>query len=240
MKSKNQTVRKSDPYMYRISFLSSGSGSLTETILRAIEKGAFKRIIPVSIISDRDSSSLKLGSSFNLKTHVVNFNKSTSREQSSNEILSIFRKEKIDFSFMTFDRILSGEIIKEYENKIINIHPSLLPAFPGYNTIEKAREYGCKYIGATSHFIDEKMDNGPIINQVVLPLDSREKLEKTEKKLYHLRQRLALEAIYAFTNDLIEVNNREVIIKKATYDNYPLNPCIDIPEINDFLKSYDK
>lgn len=226
--------------MYRLSFLSSGTGSLTATIIHAIKKGVLKNIIPVSIISDRDSGSLKLASLFDGTSHVVDFKTSSSRKDFSEKVLKIFQDEKIDFSFMTFDRILSGNILEEYRNKIINIHPSLLPAFPGYNTLIKAKKYGCKFIGATCHFIDTKIDHGPIINQAILPLDNQRESDKTEEKLYRLRQRLALEAIYALSNELIEINNRDVLIKNASYDQYPLNPCLNILTINDFLSNYDK
>ena len=226
--------------MYRLSFLSSGSGKLTETILNAIEKGVLKNIIPISIISDRKSESLQLASLFGVSSHIVNFNESSSREEFSDRVLQIFQDEQIDFSLMTFDRILSGNILKEYENRIINIHPSLLPAFPGYNTFAKAKKYGCKFIGATCHFIDIEVDHGPIINQAILPLDNREESAKTEEKLYRLRQKLALEAIYALSNELIKVNKRNVLIKNASYNQYPLNPCLNVPAINDFLSNYDK
>ena len=226
--------------MHRLNFLSSGSGKLTETILHAIEKGVLKNIIPVSIISDRKSESLQLASLFGVSSHIVDFNESSSREEFSDRVLQIFQDEQIDFSLMTFDRILSGNILKKYNNKIINIHPSLLPAFPGYDTIKKAKEYGCKFIGATCHFIDAEVDNGPIINQAILPLDNYEESAKTEEKLYRLRQKLVLEAIYALSNGLIEVNNREVVIKEGKYDAYPLNPSLNIPIINNFLDNYDK
>lgn len=225
--------------MYRLSFLSSGTGNLTETILHAIKKGVLKNIIPVNIISDRDSASLKLASSFSTTAHIVNFSASTSREQSSNKLLEIFQNEKIDFSFMTFDRILSGDIISRYKNKIINIHPSLLPAFPGYDTINQAEKYGSKYIGATCHFIDEKADHGPIINQALLPFNNQEDHALVKQKLYRLRQQLALESLHAFSNNLITVNKREVFIKGANYNSYPINPSLEIPAINDFLNSYD-
>ena len=226
--------------MYRLSFLSSGTGSLTATIIHAIKKGILKNITPVSIISDRESKSLQLTSLFGGTSHIVDFNASHSREEFSNKVLEIFQNEKIDFSFMTFDRILSGNIINEYRNRIINIHPSLLPAFPGYNNLAKAKEYGCKFIGATCHFIDAEIDNGPIINQAILPLNSLEESAKIEEKLYRLRQKLALEAIYAFSNGLIEVNKRNVLVKNAKYDEYPPTPCLNIPSINDFINNYDK
>jgi len=224
--------------MYRLSFLSSGTGNLTETILRAIEKGVLKNIIPVSIISDRKSESLQLTSLFEGTSHVVKFNGSNAREEFSNHVLKIFQDEKIDISFMTFDRVLSGKILAEYKNKIINIHPSLLPAFPGYNTITNAIEYGCKYIGATCHFIDVEIDHGPIINQALLPLNNQEDHVLIKQKLYRLRQQLALETLHAFSQNLITVNKRDVFIKGANYNSYPINPSLKIPAINNFLNSY--
>lgn len=225
--------------MYRLSFLSSGTGSLTATIIHAIKKGVLKNITPVSIVSDRESGSLQLTSLFEGISHVVNFNGLHAREEFSNNILKIFQEEKIDISFMTFDRVLSGDILNKYKSKIINIHPSLLPAFPGYDIITQVAEYGSKYIGATCHFIDEKVDHGPIINQAVLPFNNQEDRALTKQKLYKLRQKIALEALYAFSNNLITVNKREVVIKGANYNSYPVNPSLEIPEINDFLRSYD-
>lgn len=225
--------------MYRLSFLSSGTGSLTATIIHAIKKGVLKNITPVSIISYRESKSLRLTPLFEGVPHVVNFNGLYAREEFSNKVLKIFQEEKIDISFMTFDRILSGDIINKYKNKIINIHPSLLPAFPGYDTIAQAGKYGSKYIGATCHFIDEKVDHGPIINQALLPYNNQEDQALIKQKLYRLRQQLALEALYAFSNNLITINKREVFIKNANYNSYPLNPSLEISEINDFLNSYD-
>lgn len=225
--------------MYRLNFLSSGTGSLTSTIIHAIKKGVLKNITPVSIISDRESESLQLTSLFKGTPHVVNFNGLHAREKFSDNVLKILQDEKIDFSFMTFDRVLSGSIVNEYKNKIVNMHPSLLPAFPGYDTINQAAEYGSKYIGATCHFIDKEVDHGPIINQAVLPLNDREDHLIINKKLYRLRQQLSLEALHAFSNNLIKVNEREVFIKGANYNSYPINPSLEIPAINDFLNSYD-
>lgn len=224
--------------MYRLSFLSSGTGNLTETILHAIKKGVLKNIIPVSIISDRKSESLRLASLFGGSSHIIDFNESNSRKEFSDRILQIFQDEKIDFSFMTFDRILTGDIISKYKNKIINIHPSLLPAFPGYDTINQAAVYGSKYIGATCHFIDEEVDHGPIINQALLPFNNQGNQAFIKQKLFKLRQQLALETLYAFSKNLITINKREVVIKGANYNSYPINPCLKIPSINDFLNSY--
>lgn len=222
----------------RLSFLSSGKGNLTATIIYAIKKGVIKNVIPVSIMSDRNSNSLKLASLFGGSVHVVDFTKCKSRDDFSDKLLDILNKEEVDFSFMTFDRILSGKIVNKYKNRIINIHPSLLPAFPGYRTIEKARNYGCTFVGATCHFIDNEIDHGPIINQAILPINTIGNLSSIEEKLYKLRQQLALEAIYAFSNNLINVNKRKVIIKNANYNMSPVNPSLGVPEINDFLRTY--
>lgn len=226
--------------MLRVSFLSSGTGNLTTTILRAIQKGVLKNITPISIISDRESASLQVASNFNIASHVVNFHDASSREEFSDNILRIFKKENIDVSFLTFDRILSGKILDSYKNRLINIHPSLLPSFPGYGTVTQAIKYGTKFIGATCHFIDAEIDHGPIINQAILPLNDKENLDSIDKKLYKLKQRLALESLYAYSANLITIKNRHVRIKTAQYDSLPVNPTLNQPQIIEFLRTYDK
>lgn len=225
--------------MYRLSFLSSGKGDITATILKAIQKRIIPNVKAISIISDRQSQSLVLGTSFNLNSYLVEFKKYKSREEFSDEILNIFEKEKIDFGFATFDRILSGEILEKYKYKLINIHSSLLPVFPGYNTIKKAADYGCKFIGATCHFIDTGIDSGPIINQAVLPFNSKREAEM-EEQLYRLRQKLSLEAIYAFCSRSIKIIHNDVAITKADYSSYPINPSLHISAIDRFLNDYEK
>ena len=220
--------------------MSSGSGYTTATILHAIQKGVLTNIIPVSIISDRESKSLDLASKFHIIPHVVNYHDASSREEFSDNILHIFKKESIDVSFSTFDRILSGKILHSYKNRLINIHPSLLPSFPGYGTTAQAIKYGSKFIGATCHFIDAEIDHGPIINQAILPLNDNENLDSINQKLYKLKQQLALESLYAFCTNLITVKDRYVKIKTAQYDSLPVNPTLNLPQIIDFLRTYDK
>jgi phosphoribosylglycinamide formyltransferase-1 len=141
---------------------------------------------------------------------------------------------------MTFDRILSGPILEEYRNRIINHHPALLPAFPGYSSIKKIINTGTTFTGATCHLIDAGIDTGPIINQCIMPLNKNIPTEIIAHNLFLLRSQLAVQAVYALSNGLLEVTGKDVYMKKANYDNYPINPFLNIPKIRTFFSSNGK
>ncbi|KKR71542.1 MAG: Phosphoribosylglycinamide formyltransferase [Microgenomates group bacterium GW2011_GWC1_41_8] len=226
--------------MYRLSFLSSGTGAITRTVLEAIQQKALPAITPVSIISDRKSASLNLAGEFQITGHMLAYHQYSGHNHFSEAILDIFQKEKIDVILSTFDRILTGKLLKSYKYKMINVHPSLLPAFPGYGGAKKARLYGCRYIGATCHFIEEGTDTGVIINQGIVPVDAKGDVRNLEQKLYRVRQRLVLEALLAFCSNRIRVKNRIVTIDGALYNHPFVNPHLPDIRINRFLSSYEK
>lgn len=212
----------------RLAFLSSGSGQLTRVVLRAIKDGYITKTKAMCLISDRDSQSINVAKEFGIESVVLDYQDFESREDFSDCILQRLENDRIDFCFLTFDRILSGKVIEVYKNRLINIHPSLLPAFPGYNSTHKAKRYGCKFIGATCHFIDKGIDVGPIINQGILPVDENFTESLILGLLYKLRQTLAVEAIYAFANELIKIQGRHVFVKGANYNSYPINPSLNL------------
>lgn len=112
-----------------------------------------------------------------------------------------------------FMRILSGQIISEFKYKIINIHPSLLPAFPGMAAQKQALEYGVRVTGATVHFMDAGVDTGPIIAQSALEIDPSWDLDRLKAELLPLEHRLVVRAATLFMDDRLEVRGRKVIIK---------------------------
>lgn len=226
--------------MYRLAFLSSGEGFITRTVIDAINQKVIKGVKPICIVSDRKSDSLNLASLFSGRSFLIDYSKIQNRRKFSDQILNILITNKIDLVFLTFDRLLSGKILKKYKNKMINIHPSLLPAFPGYNTVGNALKYGSKFVGATCHLIDSGEDSGPIINQGVLPIETLGKEADVRQKLYKLRQKIALEALKSYVSNKIQLNGRLITIKGANYKSYPINPTINDVRINKFLDRYGK
>ena len=111
-----------------------------------------------------------------------------------------------------FMRIISPQFVKKYKNRIINIHPALLPTFPGLDSQKQALEYGAKYSGCTVHFVDTKMDSGPIIIQAVVKVKENDTAESLSKRILKEEHRIYPEAVSLFARKKIRVSGRRAII----------------------------
>jgi len=111
-----------------------------------------------------------------------------------------------------FMRIISPVFVKKYKNKIINIHPALLPAFPGLNSQKQALDYGAKYTGCTVHFVDAGMDTGPVIIQAVVEIKGKDTEKSLSKKILKEEHRIYSEAVNLFAKKKIKVSGRKTII----------------------------
>jgi len=111
-----------------------------------------------------------------------------------------------------FMRIISPQFVKKYKNRIINIHPALLPAFPGLDSQKQALEYGAKHSGCTVHFVDTKMDSGPIIIQAVVMVKENDTKESLSKRILKEEHRIYPEAVNLFARKKIRVSGRRTII----------------------------
>jgi len=111
-----------------------------------------------------------------------------------------------------FMRIISPEFIKKYKNKIINIHPALLPAFPGLNSQKQALDYGAKYSGCTVHFVDAGMDTGAVIIQAVIEIKNKDTEKSLSKKILKEEHRIYPQAVSLFARKKIKVSGRKTII----------------------------
>jgi len=111
-----------------------------------------------------------------------------------------------------FMRIISPEFVKKYKNRIINIHPALLPAFPGLNSQKQALDYGAKYTGCTVHFVDAGMDTGAVIIQAVVEIKGKDTEKSLAKKILKEEHRIYSEAVNLFAKKKIKVSGRKTII----------------------------
>jgi phosphoribosylglycinamide formyltransferase-1 len=111
-----------------------------------------------------------------------------------------------------FMRIISPEYVKKYKNRIINIHPALLPAFPGLDSQKQALEYGAKYSGCTVHFVDAGMDTGPVIIQAIVKVKENDTVESLSKKILKEEHRIYPEAVNLFARKKIKVTKRKTVI----------------------------
>jgi phosphoribosylglycinamide formyltransferase-1 len=189
-----------------------------ESILKSIKRKKIP-IKPTVVISNRsDAMGLKIAESLGVNIEIVESKGFTgSREDYDKKIMITLLKYGVTpknglVCLAGFMRIISPEFVKKYKNKIINIHPALLPAFPGLDSQKQALEYGVKYSGCTVHFVDIGMDTGPIIIQAVVKIKENDTEESLSKRILKEEHRIYPEAINLFARKKIKVSGRRTII----------------------------
>lgn len=162
-------------FMKSIVILISGSGSNMAAIIKAAETQHWEKKLQakiVAVISNRpEAKGLKIAQEAGIATHVVDHKAYKERSDFEQDLLKIVQGYQPDLIVLAgFMRILSGSFTARFPQKIINIHPSLLPAFPGLHTHERALQMGCRFAGATVHWVIEELDAGSIIDQAIVPI----------------------------------------------------------------------
>ncbi|MDP2923965.1 MAG: phosphoribosylglycinamide formyltransferase [Candidatus Omnitrophota bacterium] len=196
-----------------IAVLASGNGTNFEAIAQAVKKGYIKANLKI-LLTDKQNAYVRIrAKKFKVKEKFINPKNFKSRLGFDKKIAAILIKEKIDLVVLAgFMRILTPHFVKKFKNRIINIHPALLPAFKGANAIERAYRHGCKLTGATIHFVDEKVDHGPIILQEVVEIKKGMGLAELEKDIHNLEHKLYPLAINLFLGKKIKKNGCQIKI----------------------------
>lgn len=189
-----------------------------ESILRSIKRRKIP-IRPVVVISNKpDARGLKIAESLGVSIEIVESKGfAGNRAEYDKRIMSVLSKYGVTpknglVCLAGFMRIISPEFVKKYKNRIINIHPALLPAFPGLDSQKQALEYGAKYSGCTVHFVDAGMDTGPIIIQAAVKIKENDTEESLSKRILKEEHRIYPEAVNLFARKKISVSGRRVII----------------------------
>jgi len=189
-----------------------------ESILMAIKKQKIP-INPAIVISNKPSAKgLAVAKKMGIQTVVIDSSKyKGKRLQFDREIISTLRKYKVTpanglVCLAGFMRIISPQFIKEYKNKILNIHPALLPSFPGLDAQKQAIEFGAKYSGCTVHFVDEGVDTGPIIIQEIVKVSSNDTEKTLKKKILTKEHKIYPKAVELFAKKKLSIKGRKVKI----------------------------
>jgi phosphoribosylglycinamide formyltransferase-1 len=179
--------------------LVSGNGSNLEAIIKAN--------LAVVISDKADAFALVRARKAKIPTVVINPKDFPDRELFDRALVGHLRRASVDFVVLAgFMRILSAHVIKAYPNKIINIHPALLPAFKGAHAVKDAFEFGVKTTGVTVHFVDEEIDHGAIIAQEAVSILPNDTLEKLEKRIHSVEHKIYPKAIGLFAAGKISVH----------------------------------
>ncbi|HEY6273244.1 MAG TPA: phosphoribosylglycinamide formyltransferase [Terriglobales bacterium] len=196
----------------RLGILLSGRGSNFEAIADSVQAGRLPAEIAIVVSNRADAPGLESATRRSLKTALIP-SKGRVRQEHDREVIAALKQAEVDLICLAgYMRLLSPEFVRAFPNRILNIHPSLLPAFPGLEAQKQAIEQGAKMSGCTVHFVDEHLDHGPIILQKKVPIlddDDEYSLAARILKQEHIAYTEALRRLLAGE---VEIEGRRVVI----------------------------
>jgi phosphoribosylglycinamide formyltransferase-1 len=197
----------------RLGVLISGRGSNFEAIADQIDAGTLDAEIAVVISSRPDAAGLQIARRRGLKTASLP-SRGLDREVYDRLLLQELRDSNVDLVCLAgFMRLLSATFIRQFPNRILNIHPSLLPAFAGLDAQHQALEHGVKITGCTVHFVDEELDAGPILIQAAVPVLANDDVQTLSARILREEHRIYAEALQIVLSGRFRIEGRRVIVE---------------------------
>lgn len=196
-----------------IAIFCSGNGANLQAIIDSQKKGYIKADIKLVVSDTPDCYALTRAKTSGIKTLVVEKKNFKTKKDFEAEILKCLKKENIDLVVLAgYMRMLSGDFISAYENKILNIHPALLPSFKGGHGVRDAFEYGVKITGITVHFVTLDMDAGPVILQSPVKVTEDDTEETLAEAIHEEEHKIYPRAIQLFIEGKLKIEGRRVRI----------------------------
>ena len=215
----------------KLGVLISGTGSNLQAIIDAILRGDLKAEIRLVISNRPDAQGLERARRHGIETAVIEHRKFASREDFDRAVLAALRDRSVELVALAgFMRLLSPVMIDAFPTRIMNIHNSLLPSFPGIHGPKDAIEYGVKIAGCTVFFVTPGVDVGPVIVQAAVPVLADDDEQRLAARILQQEHRIFPHAISLFQQGRLEIEGRRVIIKRdsSTPNSSPLvNPPVD-------------
>ncbi|MFB0564251.1 MAG: phosphoribosylglycinamide formyltransferase [Candidatus Aminicenantaceae bacterium] len=210
----NEEIFVSPKKKGKIAVFISGRGSNFKAIHDAIVADKINAVIALVFSNKEDAPGLKIARERNLETLFLNPKLYSNSEEYDKEILREAKKRDIDLICLAgYMRILTPQFCQEFKNCIMNIHPALLPSFPGLHVQKKALEWGAKYSGVTVHFVTSEVDMGPIILQAVVPVLQDDTVDTLSERILKEEHKIYPEAVRLFFEGKLEVRGRRVFIR---------------------------
>lgn len=201
--------------MTKIGVLASGRGSNLQAIIDSIENGYLKAEICVVVSDIGDAYALERARKHGIKSFHVDPKRFGSKDLYEEEILRILKNNNIQLILLAgYMKILGKTLLTAYKNRILNIHPALLPAFPGLHAQEQAFRYGVKVAGCTVHFVDEELDCGPIILQKCVEVKEDDTDQTLTERILEQEHKIYPEAVKLFVGNKLRIEGRKVKIIK--------------------------
>lgn len=211
----------------KLGVLASGRGSNFQSIIDSVESGYLNKVQISLLITDNDNAfAIERAKKHGIPHLFMTPKQFGSRDDYYEGIAAELKKLDVGLVVLAgFMRIIGKPLIDRFPNKIMNIHPALLPSFPGLHGQKQANEYGVKISGCTVHFVDEGMDTGPVIIQAVVPVKDDDTEDTLSERILKYEHKVYPEAIKLFSENRLEVSEHKVIIKGVIYEEKVLiNP----------------
>jgi phosphoribosylglycinamide formyltransferase 1 len=196
-----------------VSFLASGRGSNFKAVAEKIINGYIPAKLGILLCDKEDAKALEIARNYGMKAFFIGPAGYASRKDHEEAIIKLLRSYKSELIVAAgYMRLLTPCFIKAYKNRIINIHPALLPSFPGIHSQEQALNYGVKITGCTTHFVDEGTDTGPIILQKAVQVLDSDTVDTLSQRILKEEHKILPESVKLFCENKIKIKGKRVII----------------------------
>ncbi|MDZ4733960.1 MAG: phosphoribosylglycinamide formyltransferase [Nitrospirota bacterium] len=202
----------------RVAVLASGRGSNLQAVIDAIEAGTVQANLVAVISNKKEAPALERARRHGLACLFVDpkpyAGRPDSREAYDRELLDVLRQHDVELVLLAgYMKIVTRVLVEAFANRMMNIHPSLLPSFPGLDVQKKAIEWGCKLAGCTVHFVTEGVDEGPIILQAAVPILDDDTPDTLAARILEQEHKIYPRAVQLFAEERLQVAGRRVLIK---------------------------
>jgi phosphoribosylglycinamide formyltransferase 1 len=197
----------------RIGVLLSGRGSNFEALAESVAAGRIPNAQIAVVISNREGApGIERAKTRGIATRVIP-SKGLEREAYDRQVVAVLMENKVDLICLAgYMRLLSSYFVEQFPGKILNIHPSLLPSFPGLESQRQALEYGVKFAGCTVHFVDENLDAGPIVLQATVAVEDGDTEASLSERILREEHRIYTEAVKIVLEGRYKIEGRRVIL----------------------------
>ncbi len=221
----------------RLGVLISGRGSNLQSIIDTSKKGEIDAEIAIVISDKKDAYGLVRAKENDIPALFLSPKDYKKREDFDEKVVEELNKHKVDLVLLAgFMRIVTSALIEPFRNRIMNIHPSLLPSFPGLDAQKQALEHGVRFSGCTVHFVEEGMDEGPIIIQAVVPVMDNDTVDSLSERILKYEHKIYPIAVQLFADGRLKVEGRMVRVNKEGMsigiyklddNNVKINPILE-------------
>lgn len=197
----------------RIGAIASGGGTNLQSIIDRCRDGSLDAEIALVVSNNPDAGALERARKAGIPCRCIDHRRFASREDFDREVVAALKEAGVELVVLAgFMRLISGVFLEEFPARIMNIHPALLPAFPGLHVQRKALDYGARFAGCTVHFVDGGVDTGPIIIQAVIPIHQDDTEESLKARILVQEHRIYPRAIQLFARNRLRIEGRRVFI----------------------------